>query len=125
MATDRRASWLKGVLDLLVLACLTEEESYGYEIARRLEEAGLGTIRGGTLYPVLNRLEEAGLLDAEFRAAERGPGRRYYRLTDAGTAVLREQGAAWAEFHRLVGEHLANGLTGGPAGGPTEGGPTA
>ncbi|MQS10056.1 PadR family transcriptional regulator [Streptomyces alkaliphilus] len=125
MATDRRASWLKGVLDLLVLSCLTEGESYGYEIARRLEEAGLGTIRGGTLYPVLNRLEEAGLLDAEFRAAERGPGRRYYRLTDTGAGVLREQGAAWADFHRLVGEHLAKGLPGESAEGPTGRGPTA
>ncbi|MBB0230808.1 PadR family transcriptional regulator [Streptomyces calidiresistens] len=125
MATDRRASWLKGVLDLLVLSCLTDGESYGYEIARRLEEAGLGTIRGGTLYPVLNRLEEAGLLDAEFRAAERGPGRRYYRLTEAGSTVLHEQGAAWNEFHRLVGEHLAKGLAGRRPEGITGKGPTA
>lgn len=99
MAIDRRASWLKGVLDLLVLACLTEGESYGYEIAKRLDEAGLGQIRGGTLYPVLNRLEEAGLVDAEFRAAERGPGRRYYRITEQGDRALAEQTAAWNDFY--------------------------
>ncbi|GAA2466907.1 PadR family transcriptional regulator [Streptomyces macrosporus] len=109
MATDRRASWLKGVLDLLVLACLTEGENYGYEIAKRLDEAGLGTIRGGTLYPVLNRLEEAGLVEAEFRAAERGPGRRYYRLTGDGRRHLAEQGGAWLVFHRSVKDVLGKG----------------
>jgi PadR family transcriptional regulator PadR len=110
MATDRRASWLKGVLDLLVLCCLADGESYGYEIAKRLDEAGLGTIRGGTLYPVLNRLEEAGLVEAEFRAAERGPGRRYYRLTGEGRRSLTEQGEAWLAFHRSVGAVLGRGM---------------
>ncbi|WP_433476032.1 PadR family transcriptional regulator [Spirillospora sp. CA-142024] len=106
MATDRRASWLKGVLDLLVLSCLTGGESYGYEIAKRLDSAGLGRIKGGTLYPVLNRLEEAGLVEAEFRAAERGPGRRYYRLTADGRHDLAEQGGAWLAFHHTVKEML-------------------
>ena len=105
---DRRASWLKGVLDLLVLATLTRGESYGYEIAKRLE-SGFGTIRGGTLYPVLNRLEEAGLVVAEYRAADKGPGRRYYVLTDDGRAFLAEQGAAWREFDASVRSTLADG----------------
>jgi hypothetical protein len=82
MAADRRASWLKGVLDLLVLAGLTEGESYGYEIAKTLAGSGLGQIKGGTLYPVLNRLEEAGLV-----AADRGDlaveGRRLPRAETA------------------------------------------
>ncbi|RAJ61625.1 PadR family transcriptional regulator PadR [Streptomyces sp. Amel2xB2] len=108
MATDRRASWLKGVLDLLVLACLRGGESYGYEIAGRLDAAGLGRIKGGTLYPVLNRLEEAGLVKAEFRAAERGPGRRYYALTEAGRTGLREQGEAWLAFHDAVRRTLVS-----------------
>lgn len=109
MATDRRASWLKGVLDLAVLSCLVNGESYGYEIAKRLDGAGLGQVRGGTLYPVLNRLEEAGHVQAEFRAAERGPGRRYYRLTDQGRAALHAQGAAWLEFHQVVKTVLTKG----------------
>ncbi len=111
MAADRRSSWLKGVLDLLVLSCLTDGESYGYEIAKALAEAGLGEIKGGTLYPVLNRLEQAGLVEAEFRAAERGPGRRYYRLTDAGRTRLTDEGAAWTEFHRAVETRLHAGGT--------------
>jgi len=106
MAAERRASWLKGVLDLLVLSCLVDGESYGYEIAQRLDGAGLGRIRGGTLYPVLNRLETAGLVQAEFRAAGRGPARRYYELTDAGRASLAEQGESWLQYHRTVQELL-------------------
>jgi PadR family transcriptional regulator PadR len=111
MATDRRASWLKGVLDLLVLAMLTDGESYGYEIAKSLDAAGLGQLRGGTLYPVLNRLEEAGLVSAEFRAAERGPGRRYYRLTDQGRHTLTEQSGLWLAFDESVRSVLSKGGT--------------
>ncbi|MFF4771779.1 PadR family transcriptional regulator [Microtetraspora fusca] len=112
MATDRRASWLKGVLDLLVLASLTEGESYGYEIAKTLAGTGLGQIRGGTLYPVLNRLEEAGLVAAEFRATERGPGRRYYRLTEEGHRTLDEQGRLWLAFDDSVRAVLSKGKIG-------------
>lgn len=113
MAADRRSSWLKGVLDLLVLTCLTGGESYGYEISKTLASAGLGEIKGGTLYPVLNRLEEAGLAVGEFRAAERGPGRRYYRLTDEGHRALAEQGASWLEFHTAVQTMLTSATPGG------------
>ncbi|XRQ05587.1 PadR family transcriptional regulator [Actinomadura welshii] len=109
MVADRRASWLKGVLDLLVLASLTRGESYGYEIAKTLAGAGLGQIKGGTLYPVLNRLEEAGLVSAEFRVADRGPGRRYYHLTEEGRATLAEQGGLWLEFDESVRKVLAQG----------------
>ncbi|MEV4182800.1 PadR family transcriptional regulator [Streptosporangium canum] len=109
MTSDRRASWLKGVLDLLVLASLTAGENYGYEIAKDLAESGLGQIKGGTLYPVLNRLEEAGLVTAEFRATERGPGRRYYRLTDQGRQMLAEQGGLWLGFDESVRAVLAKG----------------
>jgi PadR family transcriptional regulator, regulatory protein PadR len=109
MATDRRASWLKGVLDLLVLAALTDGESYGYEIAKTLDGAGLGQIRGGTLYPVLNRLEEAGLVSAEYRVSERGPGRRYYQLTKAGRETLEAQGKLWLAFDASVRDLLGKG----------------
>jgi|SRR5690625_2236397 len=106
---DRRSSWLKGVLDLLVLATLVRDESYGYEIAKTLAGSGFGRIRGGTLYPVLNRLEESGLVAAEFRAAEKGPGRRYYRITDGGLATLREQAGLWLDFDASVRDILTQG----------------
>ncbi|MER5651021.1 PadR family transcriptional regulator [Streptosporangium sp. NPDC002524] len=119
MTSDRRASWLKGVLDLLVLASLTAGENYGYEIVKDLAESGLGQIKGGTLYPVLNRLEEAGLVTAEFRATERGPGRRYYQLTDQGRQTLAEQGGLWLSFDESVRAALVRGGVEAPGPAPS------
>lgn len=95
---DRRAQWLRGVLDLCVLAALTERERYGYELSQRLEAAGLGRIKGGTLYPLLARLEEAGLVGNRWEPGEQGPGRKYYALTPAGRAYLAAEAGSWTEF---------------------------
>lgn len=81
-----------------MLAVVGQQERHGYAIARRLEEAGLGTVQGGTLYPVLARLRAAGYLSARWEPGQQGPGRKYYALTPAGSAVLAEQGAAWLAF---------------------------
>ncbi|MFW6203957.1 MAG: PadR family transcriptional regulator [Actinomycetota bacterium] len=104
---DRRALWLRGVLDLCVLAVLTERQRYGYELSRRLDEAGLGRIKGGTLYPLLARLEQAGLVAARWEPGEQGPGRKYYELTPAGRAQLAIQAANWHEFTGRLSALLA------------------
>ena len=98
MERDRRAQWLRGVLDLCVLGALTRGESYGYEIARRLDAGGLGTIAGGTLYPALLRLERLGLIAADWRDGGAGPPRKYYRLSQDGIATLRAASGEWAAF---------------------------
>jgi PadR family transcriptional regulator PadR len=95
---DRRAQWLRGVLDLCVLGALTGGESYGYEIAQRLDAGGLGTIAGGTLYPALLRLERLGLIAADWRDGAAGPPRKYYRLSEDGIATLRAASGEWAVF---------------------------
>lgn len=92
------ALWLRGVLDLCVLALLERSERYGYELSRALEAAGLGRIKGGTLYPLLGRLAEGGLVRSEWRAGEHGPGRKYYALTERGHALLSERAAKWNAF---------------------------
>ncbi|MEU4778074.1 PadR family transcriptional regulator [Micromonospora sp. NPDC023633] len=98
MESDRRGQWLRGVLDLCVLALLREGESYGYQLAQALEAAGIGPIQGGTLYPVLLRLQRTGLVTAEWREGASGPARKYYRLTDSGRATLHQGGSAWLAF---------------------------
>ncbi|MEZ5225302.1 MAG: PadR family transcriptional regulator [Acidimicrobiales bacterium] len=103
------AGWLRGVLDPCLLSLLSEGEAYGYELAGRLEAAGLGRIPGGTLYPALLRLEKQQLLSAEWRAGEGGPGRKYYRLSDAGRAELAGNAALWGEFATSVAAVLAIG----------------
>ncbi|MFB9319234.1 PadR family transcriptional regulator [Cryptosporangium minutisporangium] len=99
---DRRTQWLRGVLDLCVLGALARGESYGYEIAQRLDAGGLGTIAGGTLYPALLRLERLGLVLADWRAGASGPARKYYRLSDEGRATLLSAGEEWTAFVRNV-----------------------
>lgn len=90
--------WLRGVLGVCVLHALADGPTYGYALAVRLAEGGLGTIKGGTLYPLLARFEQAGLVDVEWRAGEGGPGRKYYRLTDAGRAELAVGSGQWRAF---------------------------
>lgn len=92
------ASWLKGFLELAVLAVIAEGETYGYEITSRLGEAGFGSVKGGTLYPILGRLEESKLVRAQWRAGDSGPGRKYYTISAEGSKVLRERTITWHAF---------------------------
>ena len=106
MADDRRGQWLRGVLDLCVLAELARGESYGYEVSRALEEAGLGTAPGGTLYPVLGRLERAELIRSRWVDSASGPPRKYYSVTSEGSALLVRERAEWGVFADRVGAAL-------------------
>lgn len=100
------SEWLRGVLGLLVLRVLAEGPTYGYAIALELADAGLGTLKGGTLYPLLSRFERDGLVTVEWRAGEAGPGRKYYLLTERGHAELRTEGERWARFADLTRAHV-------------------
>jgi len=92
------AEWLRGVLDLTVLRILDDGPTYGYAIAARLDDEGFGTIKGGTLYPLLGRAEEAGDVVTHWEAGESGPGRKYYTLTPSGRERLGTTSARWSEF---------------------------
>ena len=106
MKNERRTQWLRGVLDLCVLSALTGGERYGYELAQQLEEAGLGKVKGGTLYPLLARLEKADHVATEWREGSQGPGRKYYLLTDSGRQYLNQQTADWTTFSGLLDQLL-------------------
>lgn len=109
MADDRRAQWLRGVLDLCVLAELERGESYGYGVAQALEDRDLGPVPGGTLYPVLSRLERAELIRSRWADSASGPPRKYYSMTAAGLALLARERVEWASFAGRVGAALAVG----------------
>ncbi|MGB3462112.1 MAG: PadR family transcriptional regulator [Rhodanobacter lindaniclasticus] len=87
----------RGVLVIAVLSQLREVQ-YGYSLRQALARRGM-PIEEGTLYPLLRRLEKQGVLASEWRI-EDGPPRRYYRLNDAGEALLAELTASW---HAIVG----------------------
>jgi PadR family transcriptional regulator PadR len=96
------AEWMRGVLELCVLGVVAQGPTYGYAIAQSLAEAGLGTVKGGTLYPLLTRLETDGLVVATWRAGDGGPGRKFFELTPAGAAELDRRSPLWAGFTSLV-----------------------
>ena len=82
----------RGIVVLAVLSRLRKPE-YGYSLRQALADRGM-PIEEGTLYPLLRRLEAQGLLASEWRIEE-GPPRRYYRLNDAGEAMLAELTTVW------------------------------
>ena len=102
---------LRGHLEGMVLAALERDAAHGFEVLRRLEELGCGalTLKEGTLYPVLYRLEEAGLIRGEWEddaAGRRGPRRRIYRLTEKGKRDLARRREDWSHFVTIVGRIL-------------------
>lgn len=102
--------WIRGVLDPCLLALLADGEAYGYELAGRLEASGLGRVPSGSLYPSLLRLEKQGLLAAEWRAGDGGPGRKYYSLTAAGRDALATHAASWERYAAAVSALLGAGV---------------
>ncbi|WP_165063867.1 PadR family transcriptional regulator [Marisediminicola senii] len=103
-ADEWPSEWLRGVLGVCVLRALLDGPSYGYAITRRLAAAGLGDVKGGTLYPLLARLEEARYVEVEWRAGDGGPGRKYFALTDQGRTHARSLAARWAAFTAITRE---------------------
>jgi PadR family transcriptional regulator PadR len=101
---------LKGHLDMIVLAALSAAgPAHGYavieEIRRRSGEAF--DLPEGTIYPVLHRLEQSGLLESRWMTAESGRRRRVYTLTRRGDSALAERRAVWRQFSDAVGGLLA------------------
>jgi len=81
----------------LVLAILAEGDSYGYAILQRVRELSGGALEwtDGMLYPVLHRLERAGLVESRWEKAESGRRRKYYRVTEAGRRQLADERRQW------------------------------
>ena len=90
----------------LVLAILSEGESYGYAILKRVREASDGELEwtDGMLYPLLHRLQRLGYVTTEWRTPPEGRRRRYYAITDDGRAALAEQQRQWVTVARTLGD---------------------
>ena len=91
----------RGVAEQCVLALLSRSEGYGFDLARTLVDAGL-MAGEGTIYPLLARLREAGLVETFWRESSEGPPRRYYRLTMAGRRSCENFKPLWAQFRDAV-----------------------
>ena len=87
---------LKGTLEGIVLAILSLRPAYGYEITARLREQGFPDIAEGTVYALLIRIEQRGLVDVERLPSEKGPPRKVYSLNPQGQEYLEEFWRMWS-----------------------------
>jgi PadR family transcriptional regulator PadR len=81
---SRQTQFLRGVLDLCLLAVMEEGPAYGYEMTKRLRARGLSIVGEGSIYPLLGRLEREGLVETYRAASNGGPPRKYYRASPEG-----------------------------------------
>jgi PadR family transcriptional regulator PadR len=86
---------LKGTLEGIVLAILADQPAYGYEITARLREQGFSDIVEGTVYALLVRIEQRGLVDVSKVPSEKGPPRKVYAINSAGSDYLEEFWRSW------------------------------
>jgi PadR family transcriptional regulator PadR len=96
----------KGVLEMCVLALLSGGDNYAYEIAGRMAEAvGMGE---GTVYPLMRRMQNEGLVSTYLMESDSGPPRKYYKITKTGRSALEQQRAEWANFESAVRKILGD-----------------
>lgn len=101
-ALSRHTQLLRGVLDVCLLALIAHRPRYGYELVEALAERGLTLVSEGTIYPLLTRLQRAGLVTSYREPSAAGPPRKYYRLTPAGAAELSAGQRVWGDFASAV-----------------------
>jgi PadR family transcriptional regulator PadR len=95
---------LKGTLEGIVLALLAAAPAYGYEITARLREQGFSDIAEGTVYALLVRIEQRGLVDVERLPSQLGPPRKVYTLNDRGRDYLEEFRRTWSFLTERLGQ---------------------
>ena len=98
---NAKSQMRKGMLEYCVLLLLRQRPAYASDIIHRLKEADLLVVEG-TLYPLLSRLKNDGLLSYEWQESTQGPPRKYYALTPEGSDFLEGLDAAWGEIANTV-----------------------
>jgi PadR family transcriptional regulator PadR len=93
---------LKGVLDLAVLSVLAAEDGYGYDVVRRLRDAGLDEVAEASVYGTLRRLFRSGCLSSYVVPSEEGPHRKYYGVNERGREAMADMVKSWNGFTDVV-----------------------
>lgn len=103
------AAWSRTALPTAILAVLRDSARHGYALATQLQARGFGRPRGGSLYPLLGRLEDEGLIESTWEPGGSGPGRRAYSLTAKGRQRLEWELGRWAALAAALGAHPGDG----------------
>ncbi|AGC75135.1 PadR family transcriptional regulator [Nonlabens dokdonensis] len=98
---NTKAQMRKGVLEYCILSILKEEDAYVAEILDTLKDAKMLVVEG-TIYPLLTRLKNAGLLNYRWEESTGGPPRKYYGLTETGKIFLTELTTTWDDLKNAV-----------------------
>ena len=98
---NTKAQMRKGVLEFCILSVLKEKDAYTSEILDTLKNAKLLVVEG-TIYPLLTRLKNDGLLNYRWEESTSGPPRKYYGLTETGKLFLKELDTTWTELQNAV-----------------------
>jgi PadR family transcriptional regulator PadR len=98
---NTKAQMRKGVLEFCILSILKDEDAYVAEILSTLKDAKMLVVEG-TIYPLLTRLKNAGLLNYRWEESTSGPPRKYYGLTETGKIFLNELNTTWSELQEAV-----------------------
>jgi transcriptional regulator len=109
--TQPRKELLQGTLDLLILKTLSTDSLHGWDISKRIAVISKDrlTLKQGSLYPALHRLENRGLIDAEWGISEAGRSAKFYRLTKSGRKQLETEQAHWQSFATAMASVLQMG----------------
>jgi len=94
---NAKAQMRKGVLEFCILSILSKGDAYATDILNKLKESQLIVVEG-TLYPLLSRQKNSGLLSYRWEESTQGPPRKYYALTEKGNEVLKELESSWREL---------------------------
>ncbi len=94
---------------MCLLAVIAEQATYGYEMARKLDERGLHLSSEGSIYPLLSRLQKQGLVEGYLVESAGGPARKYYRLAPAGQRTLADWISDWDQLSQGVNGVLRGG----------------
>ncbi|WP_078544987.1 PadR family transcriptional regulator [Litchfieldia alkalitelluris] len=95
---------VKGSTSLILLQLLTEKDMYGYEIVKEMEKRSghVLQVKEGTLYPALHKLEKQEYIESYWCETEKGPARKYYKITNTGKEILQQKTSEWQSFVNVV-----------------------
>jgi PadR family transcriptional regulator, regulatory protein PadR len=100
---NNKAQMRKGILEYCILSVLSRNSCYASDIIKELKEAEVIVVEG-TLYPLLTRQKNAGLLSYRWEESQQGPPRKYYELTDEGRKYLADLDKSWQELVESVNQ---------------------
>ena len=101
------AQMKKGVLEMCILSIINQEQAYPSDIIQKLRLSELIVVEG-TLYPILTRLKNSGLLEYHWKESNAGPPRKYFTITESGKEALNILSGSWTQFVQSVNQSLQN-----------------